>query len=64
MSTPRTEGFSAGYKNLPPSANPYLKGLAAPTATLSWAMEWVAGYVAGIQQAHDDLIDKHREGTR
>lgn len=63
MTTPYTEGRLAGYRGTPRDRNPYLKAV-VDDGQYSWALDWIRGHLEGQSQARDDLIAKHREGTR
>ena len=62
--SPYTEGRLAGYRGTPRDQNPYVKGLCFGTEAYTCALEWIRGHIEGQDQARDDVIDKHREGTR
>lgn len=64
MVTPFEEGRAAGYKGVARDRNPYTKGLAATTEQFTCALEWIRGHIEGQNQVRDDVIAKHREGTR
>lgn len=64
MSTPYTEGRLAGYLGTPRNRNPYVKGVCFEPEGYEAALDWIRGHIEGQSQARDDLIAKHREGTR